>query len=164
METIEQRLNNLENIMSDLLYKVNMLLPTDEATSEELQQYIYPLYCKSTKGHIVKFTGLREGVLVRSINDVKAGQTTATYTAHTNTDTWTPIMFNSDLGVLDKQLCECWDDSDKCMRNYRFYDAENGCTFSYRGHRDGPHFKNYKPIPFDEYPQWAIKAECMLED
>jgi hypothetical protein len=164
METIEQRLSNLENIMSDLLCKVNMLLPTDEATNEELQQHVYPLYCKSTKGHIVKFTGLRTGVLVRSINDVKAGQTTATYTAHTNTDTWTPIPFNSDLGILDKQLCECWDDDETYMRYIKFYDAENSCTFNFKGYRGGAKFSNYSPIPFNEYPQWAIKAEQTLED
>jgi hypothetical protein len=64
---------------------------------------------------------------------------------------------------LDKQLVWCWDNTDKCQRVLRFYDAKNRRAYSYNGERSGVAWDNYKPYE-GEYPDWVKEAYKILED
>jgi hypothetical protein len=143
-----------------------------DALREQCKQqpeFEYPIYMQAfdSKG-VVKFTSLNCGTVVvqgKCASNSPVGQVIQIPSLpHTNTDYWKPITFNEKLGIADKQLCECWDGIHTHTRNLRFYDAVNRQTFTIKGKRKGSLFDYYRPIPYADYPDWAIEAEKTLED
>jgi hypothetical protein len=63
-----------------------------------------------------------------------------------------------------KQLCECWMNEWTHGRKYKFYDGINDRTYFDTGKPNGAKFDNMIPIPYDQYPDWAIPASKTLED
>jgi hypothetical protein len=61
----------------------------------------------------------------------------------------------------DKTPVWCWDDGDIAIRAFRFWDAENDCTFSYAGYRNGTFYDNYKEIKTLE--PWMIEMQKKLK-
>lgn len=131
-------------------------------------EFEYPIYMQATRcKQVVKFTGLRSGVVVVKGNcllNSNIGETSNCLYAHTDTNHWQPIAFDEERGIADKQLVECWYNRHSYLRELRFYDALNKRGFSVDGERDGCTHDNYRPIPYADYPEWAIEAEKTLED
>jgi hypothetical protein len=46
----------------------------------------------------------------------------------------------------DKTPVWCWDDDDITERRFKFWDAQNSCTFKYNGCRDGDTYDNYEEV------------------
>ena len=86
------------------------------------------------------------------------------YIPHTDVTEWKPIVFDEKRGIADKQLVECWGEGYTHCRLFRFYDAINKHTYDCYGNRKGASWENYRPIPYVDYPEWAIEAEKTLED
>ena len=131
----------------------------------EEPQYKYPLYFESAHdGTIVKFTGFITGVTVKLGTDslVDIGISTNSWVPHTN-EIWTPVAYNKEKDLFDKQLVWAWDDDDTHRRTVRFYDAINDGVFSYCGKRRHFMFSNYEAYE-GEYPEWATEAYKTLED
>lgn len=160
---VEQQISRINNMRKQL----DLLEAELNELSEHCKQpeFEYPLYMRAIKINlIVKFTRLREGYLVddeRGGRDI--GQFLCGFHPHTDTDHWQPIAFDEKLEIADKQLCECWNHESK-VRVLAFYDAVNKLTFSSDGTRIGNRWDNYRPIPYAEWPQWAIEAVKTLED
>ena len=126
----------------------------------------YPIYKqhKSSK-QIVKFTRLQTGTVVvkgREKHHDDVGFSSNEYIPHTHTGTWVDILFDEKAGIVDKQLCECWNDC-SFTRSLCFYDAANKCTFTETGSRNGCRYDNYQPIAYVDYPRWAIEAKSTLD-
>jgi hypothetical protein len=157
-------INNMRKQLELLEVELNEL-------REESKQKIditYPIYMQAKNNkQVVKFTGLNSiTVLVQGIDEhsQKVGFKSDSYIPHTNTDYWQPIAFDETRGIADKQLCECWARWYTHSRVLRFYDALNRCAFNNEGKRDGNVWDNYRPIPYADYPDWAIEAEKTLRD
>jgi hypothetical protein len=152
---IEQRIEYLEKQL-DIL----------KMQCKQQPEFEYPIYMQSIESKvIVKFTGLHEGYLV---DDVRGGRDIGQFNhgwyPHTDANAWQPIAFDEGRGIADKQLCECWFNTHTHCRVLRFYDAVNKCTFNVKGKRNGISYDDYIPIPYADYPEWAIEAEKTLED
>jgi hypothetical protein len=137
-----------------------LLNPTKAAPT-----YTYPLYMRFTSSNlIVKFDGLNSGTVIRDVIGWPIGTKSDNWIRHTDTNQWTPIEYNEKLGIFDKQLCECWDDYMTHFRTYRFYSVEKGGMYTSDGTiTNGSKYHNMKPVPFDQYPAWALEAEKTLE-
>ena len=128
----------------------------------------YPVYMQHTVSKaVVRFTGLKDGVVVvaqlgKGMYDV--GFSTDVWAVHTDRKIWTPILFDEERGIADKQLCVVWDNEDTHQRFLQFYDAINKCAFMYNGNRNDGNYDNYTPIPYNNYPEWAWDAQYTLED
>jgi hypothetical protein len=127
----------------------------------------YPVYMQhnSTRA-VVKFTGLTEGVVVVAQLGwlYTIGTVSDVWTPHTDRKIWTPILFDEERGIADKQLCECWHNHHKSGRVLQFYDAINRRAYTPDGVRDGIDWENYRQIPYNNYPEWAWDAQYTLED
>ena len=152
--TIEQQIECLQVQLDKLREQCNQ--------KPELE---YPLYMQSKHNKaVIRFTGLTTGVVVAACKFNSKGYFTDDWVEHTDTDHWQPIAFDEERGIADKQLCECWNGGDCAGRSLRFYDAINKRGFSPHGQRGGIKWDNYRPIPYADYPDWAIEAERTLED
>jgi len=138
---------------------------------EELEQLDneYPKYMLATnalkcKQFIVKFTDEHTGTVVAAAEDApyKVGGKSDDWVCANNTDAWKEITNPNEL--YDKDLIECWNTSYTCTRHYKFYDANNKCTFSFEGKRYSHRYDNYRKLMPWEYPEWAIEAQKTLED
>ena len=139
-----------------------------EQQTPQCAEFDYPVYMQhnSTRA-VVKFTGLTEGVVVVAQLGwlYTIGTVSDVWTPHTDRKIWTPILFDEERGIADKQLCEVWDNSTTHVRCMRFYDAINKGGYSKEGKRDSPlSFGNYTPIPYNDYPEWAWDAQYTLDD
>ena len=111
-----------------------------------------------SKDGLVKRIGVVEYEFDGKIFDLLEDQLGQTWLGHWNDGPKPPEL-------VDKWLCEFWDDEHQCSRGVGFYDAENSCSFtSITGYRDGTSHNNYKPIPRHEWPEWAVEAQKKLED
>jgi hypothetical protein len=144
----------------------------DELREQHKNQRVeldYPVYMQHTVSKaVVRFTGLKDGVVVvaqlgKGMYDV--GFSTDVWAVHTDRKIWTPILFDEERGIADKQLCEVWDNSTTHVRCMRFYDAINKGVYSSEGKRAVMlSYDNYTPIPYNNYPEWAWDAQYTLED
>jgi len=143
--------------------ETNELLTTDNIEPT----YTYPLYKKDVKSNlIVKFDGLTSGIVMRGVKHRwRTDESHTNWVTHTDTSHWAPIKYNETLGIFDKQLCECWDNHMTHSRAIRFYSVEKGGAYTPDGKNIyGSKYHNMKPIPFDQYPEWALEAEKTLEN
>jgi hypothetical protein len=164
---LEQQISRIKNVRKQLGLLEAELNELREQCKQQ-PEFEYPIYVQSKHNKsVIKFTGLTTGVVVVSgkyLSDDLVGIERTNLCQHTNTNYWQPIAFDKECGIADKQLCECWNDMDTHSRSLRFYDAKNKTTFLYNGVRDAHGWGNYRPIPYADYPEWAIEAEKTLED
>jgi hypothetical protein len=166
MKSLNQHLEEINNMRKELASieaEVDKLLEQ----CKPQPKFEYPIYMQSKRNkEVVKFTKLNTGKVVVLSNDCSAsiGHVADNFVPHTDYSHWQPIVFDKERGIADKQLCECWDADDTHKRVLKFYDAINKCAFMYNGNRNDGDYDNYLPIPYSNYPQWAIEAEEALED
>jgi hypothetical protein len=156
LDSIQQR---LDTMLEDIQQEIDRLRNQTNAS-------IYPLYMKlNNTGDIVKFTSLRSGTVVSegSRSEFVLGYWSHDWRSHKDPKYWTPVVYDEERGIFDKQLCECWNKEDTHQRFLQFYDAINKGAYMYNGNRNDGNYDRYKPIPRNEYPQWAIDAEKTLE-
>ena len=127
----------------------------------------YPKFFKHrAKGYIVKFTGLERGevVFASSIKDI--GVKSDTFSRHTNTDVWKEIPYDKETGFYHKQLVWCWDTIWTHLKQLRFYDVRNSCSFYWDGTGDSAEFDNYEPYDWScaFINEWAVEAVKTLKD
>lgn len=129
------------------------------ALIEDSGKSAYPIYCQHlTTSKIVKFTGLSEGVVVKSGSDWRVypiGTESKGFTEHTYKDTWKPIPVCSKTGFFHGQLVWAWDNDHTHFRVTAFYNAENSCLFSIDGKKDSLVYDNYLPFK-GNWPNWAL--------
>ena len=142
-------------------------------TTEELNKLIegskdplYPIYCLHLPANkIVKFTGLSEGVVVKSGSDWRVcpiGLESECFIEHTYKDTWKPIPVCSKTGFFHGQLVWAWDNNHTHFRVLVFYDTENNSLFSIQGKKNPLGYDNY--LPFEgNWPDWTLEAYKTLE-
>lgn len=124
------------------------------------------IYCKHlSTNKIVKFTGLSEGVVVKSGSDRDAypiGLKSNRLIEHTYQNNWKPLPVCSKTGFFHGQLVWAWDDNQTHFRVTAFYDAENSHLFSITGKKNPLAYDNY--LPFEgNWPDWALEAYKTLE-
>ena len=163
---LEQQISRINNVRKQLeLLEAEL----NELREQCKQEFEYPIYMQAKHSkQVVKFTRLNCGTVVvqgKYVNNSPVNQgIQIPLLPHINTDHWQPIAFDEELGIADKQLVECWDDAHTHARALRFYDAEHECAYSCEGRRSLISWDNYRPIPYADYPDWAIEAEKTLED
>jgi hypothetical protein len=165
---IEQQIDRINNVRKQLELLEAGLNELREQSKQQ-PEFGYPIYMQSKQYKtVVKFTDLTSGEAVVSENCdhpiYAIGYVANNWIPHTNSNNWRPIAFDEKCGIADKQLCECWADRYTHNRVLRFYDAVNKCVFSVEGKRNGIIYDKYYPIPYADYPDWAIEAEKTLED
>ena len=142
-------------------------------TIEELNKLIegskdplYPIYCLHLRSNkIVKFTGLSEGVVVKSGSDrgtYPIGLESECFIEHTYKDTWKPLPVCPKTGFFHGQLVCAWDDGQTHSRITAFYNAKNSYIFSLRGKKLPLTYDNYAPFE-GNWPDWALEAYKTLE-
>jgi hypothetical protein len=168
MKSLDQHLEEINNMRKELALieaEVDKLL-------EQCKQkpgFKYPIYMQAIYSRqVIKFTSLNSGTVVvqgKYASNSPVGQVIQIPSLpHTNTEHWQPIAFDEERGIADKQLVECWDNAHTHARAFRFYDAEHECAYSCQGNQSLISWDNYRPIPYADYPDWAIEAEKTLED
>ena len=155
---------NIEQQIEQLQSQIDALRKQYKQQSE----FEYPIYMQWLQDKaVVKFTSKNTGVVVVAGNSgsemSSLGFSFGKWIPHTDENFWQPTTFDEERGIADKQLCECWGTFTH-QRLLRFYDAKNKSTFSHIGTRNDHDYDNYRPIPYAEYPDWAIEAEKTLED
>ena len=164
MKSLDQHLEEINNMRKQLELLEAELNELREQCNQK-PELEYPLYMQSKDNKaVIKFTGLTTGVVVTACKFNSKGYFTDDWVEHTDTDHWQPIIFDEARGIADKQLCECWGGVDSHMRYLKFYDALNHSSFNFKGQRYGDVYNNYRPIPYADYPDWAIEAEKTLQD
>ena len=129
----------------------------------EEEEIAYPIYCKlKYSSLVVKFTKLKFGEVVVNDKYTNIGDKITTWTSHTDTNTWQQLDVCEKTGFFDGQPIWCWDNNDTYIRNLKFYDAKNKCTYQFDGTKDGSSYSNYAPFE-GNYPDWALKALQTLE-
>jgi hypothetical protein len=167
MKSLDQHLEEINNMRKEL---ASIEAEVDKLREQCKQKpgFKYPIYMQSKHNkEVVKFTSLTTGVVVvasKFSSDRSVGYRASDWVEHTNTATWQPIAFDEQLGIADKQLCECWDNGYTSGRALRFYSAKNKFAYTVEGKKAWVHYDNYLPIPYADYPDWAIEAEKTLED
>lgn len=121
----------------------------------------YPIYCLSS-GLIVKFDGLRSGIVVKAGSGIKIGCVDNSFTEHTNTKIWQQLLTCPEYGFYHKQPVWCWDDDDTHERKLMFFNANTSRPFSYNGRRRGASWSNYAPFE-GEWFDWMNEAFNTLE-
>jgi hypothetical protein len=155
---IEQRIEYLEKQLAIL-----------EMQCKQQPEFEYPIYMQS-KEHkrVVKFTGRTDGCLVvadeKGTDSKNIDRFGSNWISHTDENHWQPITFDEERGIADKQLVDCYISLWSHVHALAFYDAVNECTFDRFGNRNGSLYDKYHPIPYADYPDWAIEAEKTLED
>ena len=144
-------------------YKVYLSqIETDIAELPE--EFDYPLYMQSSRGYIIKFTDLRTGEVIKQGEGTpdELGYIHSRWTRHQDRSVWTPIAFNKERGLYDKQLVWCSDTETEQLHYLYFYDAENDRVFSSDGYRNGPGIIRLAAAYVDE--PWVKIAYDELED
>lgn len=114
--------------------------------SEE-EEFKYPIFCKlKDSSLVVKFTGLTTGELVVGNEYQKVGNKRNVWIKHTDTNIWQQLDVCEKTGFFDGQLIWCWDNDDTHIRDLKFYDAKNKCTYIFNGKKDGSDYDNYAPF------------------
>lgn len=124
----------------------------------------YPIYCKLKDGDlIVKFDGLRSGVVVKHNTYHYIGYKGNNWKPHTDTDIWEQLEVDEETGFYDTQPVWCWGNNNYSHeRTLKFYDAKNKCTFKHDGIRDGFAFKKY--LSFEgNWTEWMLEAHNTLK-
>ena len=115
--------------------------------STEKKEFEYPIYCKNKYTLlVVKFTGLKFGEVVVNNGSQQVGQKCNEWIKHTDTKYWQQLDICKKTGFFDGQLVWCWDDEDTHIRQLRFYDAKNKCTYIFNVKNNGCIYDNYKPF------------------
>ena len=131
--------------------------------NSEKEEFTYPIYCKLKKTSLViKFTGLQTGEVIVNKYTHNVGDNRYDWIKHTNTNSWQQLEVCEKTGFFDGQLVWCWDNDDTHVRQLRFYDVKNKCTYIFNGEKDGYWFNNYEPFE-GNYPDWALEAFQTLE-
>ena len=129
----------------------------------EKKEIKYPIYCKSIDSSlVVEFTRLNEGKVVVNSKNRNKGETSSTWSSHTDTNTWQQLDVCEKTGFFDGQLVWCWEDDDTHGRILKFYDVKNKCTYFFYGKNNGADYDNYEPFE-GNYPDWALEAFQTLE-
>ena len=124
----------------------------------EKEEFEYPIYCKHINASLViKFTGLESGEVIVNSKNRNKGETSSTWSGHTDNNVWQQLDVCKKTGFFDGQLVWCWNKYLTHIRHLRFYDAKNKCTYSYNGDKDGCNYNNYEPFE-GNYPDWALEA------
>ena len=128
------------------------------------EEFDYPLYMQSSRGYIIKFTDLRTGEVIKQGEGTpdELGYIYNHWTRHQDRSVWTPIAFNKERGLYDKQLVWCTYNHSKGMPSLLFYDAINDSAFYSDGGRNGPIPKSLTPATVDE--PWVQVAYNKLQD
>ena len=128
------------------------------------EEFDYPLYMQSSRGYIIKFTDLRTGEVIKQGEGTpdELGYIYSRWTRHQDRSVWTPVAFNKERGLYDKQLVWCSDNDNISLPRLSFYDADNNCAFFGNGIRFGYSWDNYAPAYVDE--PWVKIAYDKLED
>jgi hypothetical protein len=154
-----------------IMQQIETLQAQLDALREQCKQqpeFEYPIYMQLIEDKsVVEFTDLNEATVVvrgKNIFSRAIGYFSTEFADHTDVSVWQPITFDEERGIADKQLCYCWNGVDSHMRYLKFYDVINRRSFTFKGQRGGNEFKNYHPIAYADYPDWAIEAEKTLED
>lgn len=161
---VEQQIDRINNMREQLELLETELNELREQCKQQ-PEFEYPIYMQSKIDKtVVKFTDLSSGEVMVSGNRLYSysiGYIAHDWTVHTDTTNWQKIVFDEERGIADKQLCECWVKTHTHYRALRFYDAVNKCTFSVEGKRNGTSYDddNYLPVPYADYPDWAIKLK-----
>jgi len=75
------------------------------------------------------------------------------------------IEFVKENTIKHKDLVWCWDNNYEYIRALKFYNAENGATFTYDGRPSGHRYDNYEPYgEYETWPEWAKEAYKKLKD
>ena len=129
----------------------------------EKKEIKYPIYCKHINASLViKFTGLELGEVIVNSKNRSKGETSSTWSSHTDNNVWQQLDVCEKTGFFDGQLIWCWDNDETHSRHLRFYDVRNKCAFYDDGKRNGYSYKNYEPFE-GNYPDWALEAFQTLE-
>jgi hypothetical protein len=166
LKSLDQHLEEINNMRKEIKLLEALLNELSEQCKQQTE-FEYPIYMQSKRNkEVVKFTKLNTGKVVVLSDDCSAsiGHVADNFVPHTDHSHWQPIIFDEERGIADKQLCECWDDAHTHARALRFYDAEHECAYSCQGNQSLISWDNYRPIPYADYPDWAIEAEKTLED
>ena len=127
----------------------------------------YPkFFINTSHTFIVKFTALTDGVVVYDYIVAHIGDSCMTYIPHTNKAFWEEVPFDKKTGFYHKQLVWCWDSTWTHLKQLRFYDVHNNCTFYWDGTGDSAEFDNYEPYDWscDFINEWAVEAVKTLKD
>jgi hypothetical protein len=122
-----------------------------------------PIYCLGkNSGIVVKFTSLKEGIVVKQGKYHNVGKKLDILIEHTSKTIWQQLDVCPETGFYDGQLVWAWDEEDTHRRSLKFYDAKNTYTYFYNGERDGGAYDNYEPYE-GNWPSWALEAFKTLE-
>ena len=141
-------------------------------TIEELNKLIegskdplYPIYCLHLPTNkIVKFTGLSEGVVVKSGSDrdmYTIGPESKRLIEHIYKNTWKPVPVCPKTGFFHGQLVWAWEDDYTHYRALCFYDVKNSSAFSVSG-IGNISYDNYAPFE-GNWPDWVLESYKTLE-
>ena len=127
----------------------------------------YPKFFRNTlHNFIVKFTTLTDGVVVYDDIIANIGDSRGKYVPHTNKSLWEEIPHDKTTGLYHKQLVWCWDGLWTHLKQLRFYDVRNSCSFCSDGTGDVAEFDNYEPYDWscNFINEWAVEAVKTLDD
>lgn len=127
------------------------------------EEFEYPIYCKlKDSSLVVKFKGLKNGKTVVNNTFNNVGNKFSTWQNHSETNIWQQLDVCEKTGFFDGQLVWCWDNDDTHIRELRFYDVKNKCTYMFDGDKNGGEYDNYAPFE-GNYPDWALEAFQTLQ-
>lgn len=146
-------LQELKQQVAQLSKKIEILEAKEKETIK------YPIYClQQDIGLVVKFTKLREGVVVKNGDDYNVNQYYNDWVPHTAIENWTQLEVCPTRGLFDGQLVSCY--YHRLFTHSRvlaFFDAKNQRAFSVTGDRIGENYDIYEPYE-GNYPEWAQEA------
>ena len=143
-------------------------------TIEELNKLIgdsgnslYPIYCKHLySDKIVKFTDLKEGVLVKNslgtTSICSVGHEANNWTDCDSKEDWKPLPVCPKTGFFHSQLVWAWDHEHTHYRVLGFYNAREQNLFPAKTSWNELNYENY--LPFEgNWPDWTLEAYETLE-
>ena len=124
----------------------------------EKEEFTYPIYCKfKDSSLVVKFTDLHTGEVVVNNKDYNIGVKSTTWRTHIDSDVWQQLDVCEKTGFFNSQLVWCWDETETHVRQLKFYDVKNKCSYQFDGNKNGYYHRNYAPFE-GNYPDWALEA------
>jgi len=160
-------INRNKQEMQEELYQAQAhLTRVQQALTSLPEEFDYPLYFELVStGEIVKFKGLNTGEVVITNSTypmAKVGDIRTDFIKHTDRGHWTPVAFNKERGLYDKQLVWCSDEGSRGLSYLKFYNAINNQAFKHSGERAGTSWDIITPAYVDE--PWVQIAYDKLED
>lgn len=134
--------------------------------ADKVEEFTYPIFAKSNVDNIVvRFDDLMSGeVVFEYASDFTEGYKSSKWKYHCNNKIWQILDYDAERGLYDGQPVWCWHDCDACLRELKFYDAKNKCSFAAPGCRRGHHYHNYKPLNTEQVKAFHDELVSMYRE